>query len=111
MTPTDKPAKSVNQQTADEFIPPVPPPIPTHEAYSYDKATNKKTVVAQGSRKEIKWFVEHNRTSSKWLYMREIDESGVDDAGIVNDIGGAIQLSGGSDGNQSEKGTFVVQGA
>lgn len=62
----------IPEQPKEKFLPdPVPPP-PTHEAYAYDKITKKKTVVAQGNHKEIKWFVEQSRKPGKWLYMREI---------------------------------------
>jgi hypothetical protein len=64
----------IPEPTKDKFLPdPVPPP-PTHEAYAYDKITNKKTVVAQGTKAEMKWFVGQNRQPGKWLYMREINE-------------------------------------
>jgi hypothetical protein len=67
----------------NEFIPPPLPKVPTHEAYFFDKVTQQNTVVAQGDYKEIKWFVQHSRTPSKWLYMREITEAGADDAGDI----------------------------
>ena len=63
----------MTQADKEPFIKPTAPPLPTHEAYMYDKTKDMKIIVAQGSEKEIKNFVNQNRKPGKWLYMRKIE--------------------------------------